>query len=132
MPRSDFKRIQQKEGANTFIEKDGARFIQEIDARLNDADCYMVITRTGSPALISRIEYFADLAKTELRIRKDYTRSAGVGGVLKITGVVVTYYNKDGSVDSTVTKTVTRPNLGTNDDITVCDSPFSTTEDDKL
>ena len=65
-------------------------------------------------------------------ISKAFTRGAGVGGIQMITQIAATFYNEDATVDSTVITDVTRPNLGTDDIITECESPFFTTESEKL
>ena len=133
MPQSNAVRTQHQEGANTFRSKDLMRVMQEIDGRFNSANCWSTITQTAK--LITRIEYFTDAGKTDKAIQKDYTYVT-VSGLERLATITATYYNKDTSIDSTVTTTINRVGIEDADydegDIEGCDSPFSTTESEKI
>jgi hypothetical protein len=122
MGQPNSTRIETPEGAYSFTETRLSELLREIDSRLNCAENYDTITRTGG--LISKIEIFSDLAKTIKKIQRTYTRTTGTDGVDYITGFVTIFYNANGSEDSRVTTTITRvANL-----ITSCNHVFSTSE----
>lgn len=123
----DSKRVQSIEGKYTFTNRSLSGIIDEIDMRLNGADCWVTITRTSG--LISKVEYFKDAAKTMKVCEQVITRATGVGGVKLVSNIQNIYYNSDTSEDSQVNASLSRPSLGTDDDITACSSVFSTTED---
>lgn len=118
MGNVDADRIWNEESAHTWRSNNFADFLNELDARIAGADCYINITRSAN--LISQIDYYSDAARTDRAAKKVLTRTSG-----KITGVTTTYYNKDGTEDSTVTSTLTRDVQGR---ITGCDNVFATTE----
>jgi len=128
MGNPDLKRIEAKEGAYTFVSPNMSKLMLEIDARLNGANVYATFTYTTG--LITKIEHFRDLAKTSLAIECQLTYVVGIDGISRIDTMTNIYYELDGvTEDSRVTVTLTRNG---NDQITVCDSPFTTTESIKL
>lgn len=136
MGQTDASRIEVQEGAYTFTRTHLDDLLRELDARITAADCWLTITRPVSPdpnaGLITKTEYFADAARTKLVMERQFDRSPGLGGVRYISQITTIFYNENGTEDSRVTATISRPGLGTNDDLTTCDSPFSTTESTKL
>ncbi len=123
MGQIDTERIRTAEEETTFTDSTMAGLVKEIDGRVNAANCFPVITRTSG--LISRIDYYSDIAHTQLRIRRDFTRTVGTDQVAYVTGIVTTFYNSDGSVDSTVTTAIARD---ASNYVTECDNVFSTGE----
>lgn len=122
MGQTDATRVQTNEENNTTISADLASALNEIDSRITSKDIYPVITRTSN--LISKIEYYSDLAHTNKLYQREFTRTAGTDLVLYITGIVTTFYNDNGSIDSTITTTIAR----SNDLISSCNNVFLTTE----
>jgi len=123
MGNTDTGRIQTYEEENTFISPSLDGLIKEIDARLVGSNCFITINRTDD--LISSIEYYSDIAKTEKKIEQTFTRAVGNDGVKYITSILTTFYNLDTSVDSQITTTLTRDS---DNRITSCASSFSSTE----
>jgi hypothetical protein len=124
-------RIQIQEGAYTLKSEDLARALLELDMRVTGANCHMTATYNVDN-LVDVIEYFSDPGLTQKVMRKEFSYSAGASGFDVLTGTVAIYYNDDATEDSRVTTTITRPNLGTEDRIESCDSPFTTSESEKL
>lgn len=123
MGQQDVSRIRTYEENNTFISPALDGLISEIDSRLSGANCFSSITYTGE--LISKIEYYADQARTKKRSDVTFSRTIGSDGVNYITGIISIFYNEDGSEDSRVTTTLLRD---VDDKITDCDNVFSTSE----
>lgn len=123
MGQTDATRIQTNEEQNSTISADLASALNELDSRITSKGVYPVITRTDG--LISKIEYFGDLAHTNKLYQREFSRTIGSDLVLYITGIITTFYNQDGSVDSIITTSMTRNG---NDTIINCDNIFSTTE----
>ena len=117
----DSSRVWNNEGAYSWRSESFDELLLELDMRLFGNQCFVDITRVAN--LISQIDYYSDIARTDKVAQKVFTRTAG-----KITGVVATFYNKDTSTDSIITETITR----VNGKITACDSVFSTTENQKI
>jgi hypothetical protein len=130
MGANDIIRLQVQEGAYTFTNTRLHKVLKEIDMRTAGADVYVDITRTSG--LISLIEVYSDAARTQKVCEQQVGRSAGVGGVEYVTTLTNIFYNANGTEDSRTTETISRPNLGTDDIIEACDSPFSTSESTKL
>jgi len=126
-------RLQTQEGAYTWISQNLGYLLFELDMRINGANCFLTITRDGA-GLIDGAKFYMNIARaaSDLRLEITFSRTvSAVDGIAYITGVTKTYYNDDGvTVDSTITETATRDAL--TDDITDCDSPFSTTESTKI
>jgi hypothetical protein len=122
MGQTDATRVQTNEENNTTISADLASALNEIDSRITSKDIYPVITRTSN--LISKIEYYSDLSHANKLYQREFTRTAGTDLVLYITGIVTTFYNDNGSIDSTITTTIAR----SNDLISSCNNVFLTTE----
>lgn len=116
-------RIEVRETRTTFTEKRLSGVLDQIDARLNCANVWETITRTGG--LISKIEVFSNAAKTIKVMERDITRTTGSDGVDYITGMVTKFFNSDTTEDSRVTTTITRD---ADDNITECANVFTTTE----
>lgn len=123
MGQMDATRVQTNEENNSTVSSDLASTLTELDSRITSKDVYPVITR--SSGLISLIEYYSDIAHTKKLYQRSFSRSAGSDLVQYITGIVTTFYNEDGSVDSTITTSISRNG---EDSITSCDNIFSTTE----
>jgi len=123
MGQTDATRVQTNEENNTTISADLASALNEIDSRITSKDIYPVITRTSN--LISKIEFYSDAAHTKKLYQREFSRTAGSDSVLYITGILTTFYNDDGSVDSTITTAITRTG---SDLISSCNNVFSTTE----
>lgn len=123
MGQTDATRVQTNEENNTTIAADLATALNEIDSRITSKDIYPVITRTSG--LISKIEYYSDLAHTHKLYQREFTRTAGSDSVLYTTGILTTFYNDNGSTDSIITTTITRNG---SDLITSCNNVFSTSE----
>ncbi len=130
MGSKDISRLQVQEGAYTFTNIRMHFVLKEIDMRTSGANSWVTITRTSG--LISKIEIFSDAARTKKVCEQQILRSTGVGGIEFITTITNIYYNDNGSEDSRVTETISRPNLGIDDVIETCDSPFTTSESTKL
>lgn len=124
MGNTDTSRIQTYEQENTFISPDLSGLIKEIDARIDGANCFPVITRTSN--LISKIEYYSDAGLTNKRIQRTFTRTVGTDQISYITGILTIFYNEDTTEDSRITSVLTRD--PTNLWITSCTNVFSTTE----
>ena len=122
MGNPDLKRIQAQEGAYTFTNHNTAKMFKEIDARMNGANVFTDITRTAG--LISKIEYFSEIGRSNLRMELNILYAGG-----DMTSFTWIFYNDDATEDSRVVETTTR---NIDDDITTCDSVFSTTESTKL
>lgn len=122
MGQTDATRVQTNEENNSTVSSDLASTLTELDSRITSKDVYPVISRSGG--LISKIEYFSDLAHTHKLYQREFTRTAGSDLVLYISGIITTFYNDDGSVDSTITTTINR----TSDKISSCENIFSTLE----
>jgi len=116
-------RIRISEEDSSFTEANLASLIREIDARTLGADSFVDIHRTSG--LISSIDFYRDIARLHLRMTTQFSRTTGLDNVEYITGIVMTIYNDDGSIDSTITRAITRD---IDNKITSCDSVFSTTE----
>ena len=123
MGNTDTGRIQTYEQENTFISPSLDGLIKEIDARLIGANCFITINRTDD--LISSIDYFADIAKTQKRIEQTFSRITGSDGVKYITQVLTIFYNEDTTEDSRVATILTRDS---DNRITDCSSSFSSSE----
>ena len=119
--KTNVSRIWLPEGRYTWTKSKLQDFLHELDMRLNAANCFIDITRTAG--VISLIEYFADVGRTQKVAQKSIGYTSG-----KITSYVHIFYNADNTEDSRVTHTITRD---VNGDITNCDAVFSTTEDPK-
>jgi hypothetical protein len=122
MGQIDTNRIENLEEETTLINFRLNDAIKELDARITGADCYIDITRSSD--IITQIDYYSDIARTQLRMRRTFSRTTGADNVDYITGIITTFYNSDGSTDSTVTSTILR----TDDKITGCDNVFNTSE----
>ncbi len=122
MGQTDATRIQANEEQNSTVSADLASALNEIDSRITSKGVYPVITRTGG--LISKIEYFGDLAHTKKLYQREFSRTIGSDLVSYITGIITTFYNDDSSTDSIITTTIARAS----ERITSCDNVFSTTE----
>lgn len=116
-------RIRVGEESSSFTEANLAALILEIDSRTLGANKFVTINRTNG--LISSIDYYKDIARTQLKMTHVISRTTGLDNVEYITGVISTIYNDDFSVDSTITKTLIRD---IDNKITACNSVFSTTE----
>jgi len=123
MGQTDATRVQTNEENNTTIAADLASALNEIDSRITSKNIYPVITRTSN--LISKIEYYSDIAHTHLLYKREFSRAAGSDLVLYITGILTTFYNDDGSVDSIITTAISR---NISDLISSCNNVFSTLE----
>ena len=123
MGQVSIDRVANPEERYTFISKslDGA--LKEIDGRISAADCWASITRTSG--LISKIEYFADAAKTQLRIEQTFAKATGSDQVEYTTGILTIFYNADTSEDSRITTVIVRDG---DNNITSCENVFSTAE----
>ena len=122
MGQQNARRLGLREGGYTLISTDLAAALKEVDGRLSGANLWMTVTR--SAGLISKVEYFSDAARTKRVIERVVARTAGGGGVMRVTGIVTKFFNDDGSEDSRVTDTVAR----SSDLIVTDDGPFSTGE----
>lgn len=125
MGQTDTDRIRSLEEQNTFISAALDQMMKEVDARVTGADCYPTITRTSG--LISQIDYYADIARTQLRIRRTIGRTT-YSGVAYITSMLTIFYNSDGTEDSRITTTINRDIVDITRPIESCDNVFSTTE----
>lgn len=126
MGQANSKRIGVREGGTTFVSPDLGTLIKELDGRLVGADLYMTITR--SSGLISKVEYFAEAARTTLLIERTISRTAGTGGVMYVTGVLTKFFNLNTVEDSRVTDAFPR----TSDKIVTNEGPLATTESTEL
>ena len=122
MGNPDLKRIQAQEGAYTFTNHNTAKMFKEIDARMNGANVFTTITR--ALGLISKIEYFSEIGRSNLRMELNIVYTGA-----DMTLFTWIFYNDDATEDSRVVETTTRD---INGDVTACDSVFSTTESTKL
>lgn len=124
MGQVNIDRIENIEERYTYISPTLDGVLKEIDTRTTGADCYLTITRVDG--LITKMEYYADAARTIKRIERTFSRTAGSDNVLYITGIITIFYNDDGSEDSRVTSVLSRD---VDDDwIDGCDNVFSTGE----
>ncbi len=130
MGNKDASRVEVQEGAYTFKEKALDKLLLEIDGRLNGNEVYIDITRSSD--LISKVEYFSDLARTKKLIERNFTRVAGVAGILFVDTITTIFFNDDATEDSRVTTTSTRDTEANNSRLLDCDNPFSTSESQKL
>lgn len=126
MGQANSKRIGVREGGTSFVSPDLGTLIKELDGRLVGADLFMTITR--SSGLISKVEYFAEAARTTLLIERTISRTAGTGGVLYVTGVLTKFFNLNATEDSRVTDAFPR----TSDKIVTNEGPLATTESTEL
>ena len=122
MGRPDLKRLEAAEGAYTFISNNLAKLLLEVDARMNGREVYTTIDRTSG--LIDKIEYFSEAARLNKMMELQIAYLSG-----DFSTFTWIFYNLDGSEDSRVVESVTRD---INDDITECNSVFTTTESTKL
>lgn len=116
-------RIGTTEENSSFTEANLASLIREIDTRTLGANNFVTINRTSG--LISSIYFYDDAARTKLRMTSIISRTTGLDNVEYITGIVITVYNDNGSIDSTITKALSRD---IDNKITSCNSIFATTE----
>jgi len=123
MGQMDATRVQTNEENNSTVSSDLASTLTELDSRITSKDVHPVISRSGG--LISKIEYFSDLAHTHKLFKRELTRTAGSDLVQYISGIITTFYNDDGSTDSIITTVISRDS---SDAITSCSNIFSTTE----
>jgi len=120
----DSNRVYHDETGNTFTSEKLDKILGEIDSRLSSANCFPTITRTSG--LISKIEYFSDVARSIKKAEVTFTRYNGNDGVKYIGGYTFIYYNDDTTEDSRVTGTLVRD---VNENyITSCNNVFSTGE----
>ena len=123
MPNQDASRIEIREEESTFTGFLLSQVLGEIDRRVNAKDCYLSITRTSD--LVSKTEYFSDIARTTKVMERQFSRTTGSDGIDYITGITSIFYNDDTSEDSRVTISITRDG---DDRITQCNGVFSTGE----
>ena len=123
MGQTDAIRIETNENENTLISHDLASGLTELDSRVTGKDLYPVLTRTSG--FITKIEYYSDLAHTNKVFQRTFTRTAGSDLIEYITGMITTFYNSDGSTDSTIATVLTR---NASDQVTSCSNAFATTE----
>jgi dihydrodipicolinate synthase/N-acetylneuraminate lyase len=116
-------RIRISEEDSSFTESDLASLVREIDTRTLGSNQFVTINRTSG--LISSIDFYKDATRTLKKMHHAISRTTGLDNVQYITGVVITTFNDDGSIDSTITKTLSRD---VDNKITSCDSVFYTTE----
>jgi len=124
-------RTQIQEGSVTLKSDDLAHALLELDMRTSGANCFTTATYNVD-GLVDVIEFFSDVGLTQKVLRKEFTYAPGASGFDVMTVVVAIYYNDDATEDSRVTTTIDRPNLGTEDRIEACASPFTTTEPTKI
>ena len=117
--RQNAKRIALKEANSTLTSKDLAKAVQELDRRDTNAEMYMDYIRVAGKLV--RIDYYSEAARTNLVAKRDLTYTAN-----KVSSTLDTFYNSDGSVDSTVTTTFIR----VSGKVVSSDSVFATSEDD--
>lgn len=122
MGQIDTDRIQTNEESNTTISADLSSAINELDSRITSKDIFPVISLTSG--LISKIEYFSDVAHTHKLYQREFARTIGSDLISYITGIITTFFNADGSIDSIITTSITR----VSDKITSCTNVFSTGE----
>ena len=127
-------RIALKEGRHTWVSSNLEFFFEELDMRLNHADCFAVYTYTSggiNDGLMEKAEYFKDAAHSPSLLAADQTvtRATGSDGIQYISGIVSIYYNSGLTEDSRVTTTVTRDG---NDRMIECANVFSTSESTSL
>ena len=118
MAKESSNRIWDKEESHTFVSGDLRGTIREIDARVNGSNMFTDITRTLG--LITLIEYYSEVARTNLKLKRAITYAGG-----RSMWRCSTYYNDDTTEDSVVTETVVRDVDG---NIVSCDSVLTTTE----
>ena len=123
---TDAERIYVTEEKYTFRSIHLNDILHEIDKRTSHADCFTTITRTLG--LISKIEYFSDIARTQKVMERQFTRATGYSGISFVTDILTIYYNDDASEDSRVTTTLTRDTDANKSVINLCDNVFSTSE----
>lgn len=132
MGQTNARRVETTEGGTTFISHNQEGVNREIDSRISHANCYLTVTRDVDN-LIQKTEYFRDAARTNLAVRRVFTRISGIGGVKLISTITSTFYEEDGTtLDSTVTCTSVRTSNATLNRITDCDAPMTTAENTKL
>jgi hypothetical protein len=112
-------RVDTKEKETTFKSESLRDTLREIDERVSHL-LHPVITRTVDK-LVERIDYYQDETLTKLVFKRDFVRFVGTGGIKLIGGIVTTFYNDNGSIDSVNTLNLTRNPTGENF-ITSCDS----------
>lgn len=123
---TDATRVYVTEENYTFKSRHLDDILHELDKRTSHADCYATITRTSG--LISKVEYFSDIAKTQKVKERQFTRTVGYSGISFVTSILTIYYNDDASEDSRVTTTITRDTDANKSVINTCDNVFSTGE----
>lgn len=132
MGNNNTRRIETSEGGSTFVGDNQEVINREIDARISNTNFYLTITRDVDN-LVQKTEYFRDLARTNLAIKREFTRVTGLGSLKLISTITTTFYEEDGTtVDSTVAYTSTRSSNATLNRILYNDNPFSTTEDQDI
>ena len=123
---TDAERIYVTEEKYTFRSKYLNDVLTELDKRTSHADCFTTISRTSG--LISKIEYFSDIARTNKVMERQYSRVIGYNGFSYVNGIVTIFYNDDASEDSRVTTTITRDSNANKSVINQCDNVFTTSE----
>jgi hypothetical protein len=132
MGQLDILRAQVQEGAYTLTSKNLAHALLELDMRISGANCWMDATYNVDE-LLESTDYYSDAGKTQLVMRKEFTYGTGIGTIPYITSILKIFYNENGSEDSRVTVTINRVDLGVTDDkIEDCESPFTTSESEKI
>lgn len=128
MGNTDAERVQDREAATTFISPNLSGVLQEISDRLACANLFVTFFRSSN--LLTQANFYRDAAKTNLAIKRNYTRVTGATGLSLINTIVTTYYELDGvTVDSQVSSFLSRDLTVSGEDyIQSCSSYFSTTE----
>jgi hypothetical protein len=123
MSQVDDIRVRASEEELSTTSPDLLGSLKEIDERTMGANVWTTIIFDVDD-LISEIQYFSDAAKTQMTMKRVFSRTQGADAIDYITGMVTTVYNDNASVDSVITTTLSR----TDDIIDSCSSSFSTTE----
>ena len=124
MSNVDDIRVRTTEEETSTISPDLLGSMKELDSRVMGADVWTTIL-FDADNLISEIQYFSDIAKTQMAMKRVFNRTTGSDTIEYISSLVTTIYNEDASVDSVITTTLNR----TDDVIDGCSSSFSTTEE---
>lgn len=123
---TDAERVYVTEEKYTFRSIHLNDILHELDKRTSFADCFTTITRTSG--LISKIEFYSDIARTNKVMERQYTRTTGYASIQFVTGIITIFYNDDSSEDSRVTTTIGRASVSEISVIETCDNVFSTSE----
>lgn len=131
MPQGDVSRNYVQEGAYPLRNERLDLFLKEMTNAMFGIGFVKFIRSDG---LISRVEHYADEAKTQLRMTQDVERVSGATGIDLVSSVVTTIYEEDGiTVDSIVSGFLDRDlTVSGNDFIVCCSGYFDTTESEKL